>query len=221
MLRNLFNIAGLCVALLRIHHRMQTLRQKKKAVSRQRMLDTAKRLFIENGYSKTTMEEIAEQAGFGVATLYNYFKTKEGMFAAMAHDDMSELRALGEAALEGLPDDPAKGVLALLKTYLKVYEYISYAVMQDFIIQSKTNGPLQDISEWSINWQRDQVKVALDKAKTSGRLNPALDTGVMSHVLIDLFIRYNQRITDNRNDKNQFTELRKIINLVLEGWQTP
>ena len=33
----------------------------------------------------------------------------------MAHDDMSELRALGEAALEGLPDDPAKGVLALLK----------------------------------------------------------------------------------------------------------
>ena len=63
MLRNLFNIAGLCVALLRIHHRMQTLRQKKKAVSRQRMLDTAKRLFIDNGYSKTTMEEIAEQAG--------------------------------------------------------------------------------------------------------------------------------------------------------------
>ena len=221
MLRILFNIAVLSVALLRIHHRMQTLRQKKKAVSRQRMLDTAKRLFIENGYSRTTMEEIAEQAGFGVATLYNYFKTKEGMFAAMAHDDMSELKALGEAALKGLPGDPAKGVLALLKTYLKVYEYISYAVMQDFIIQSKTNGPLQDIAEWSINWQRDQVKVALDTAKTSGRLNPALDTGVMSYVLIDLFIRYNQRITDNRNDKNQFTELRKIINLVLEGWQTP
>ena len=221
MLRILFNIAVLSVALLRIHHRMQTLRQKKKAVSRQRMLDTAKRLFIENGYSRTTMEEIAEQAGFGVATLYNYFKTKEGMFAAMAHDDMSELRALGEATLEGLPDDPAKGVLALLKTYLKVYEYISYAVMQDFIIQSKTNGPLQDIAEWSINWQRDQVKVALDTAKTSGRLNPALDTGMMSYVLIDLFIRYNQRITDNRNDKNQFTERRKIINLVLEGWQTP
>ena len=65
------------------------------------------------------------------------------------------------------------------------------------------------------------MKVALDTAKTSGRLNPALDTGMMSYVLIDLFICYNQRITDNRNDKNQFTELRKIIALVLEGWQTP
>ena len=199
---------------------MQTLRQRKKAESRQNMLDTAKQLFIKNGYSKTTMEDIAEQAGFGVATLYNYFKTKEGMFAAMAHDDMSEIKAQGKTVLETLPDDPVKGVLALLKTYLKVYDYISYAVMQEFIIQIKTNGPLHDISEWSINWQRDQMKVVLDTAKASGRLNSALDTGLMSYVLIDLFIRYNQRISNDRNDKHQFSELRKIINLVLEGWQS-
>ena len=199
---------------------MQTLRQRKKAESRQNMLDTAKQLFIKNGYSKTTMEDIAEQAGFGVATLYNYFKTKEGMFAAMAHDDMSEIKAQGKTVLENLPDDPVKGVLALLKTYLKVYDYISYAVMQEFIIQIKTNGPLHDISEWSINWQRDQMKVVLDTAKASGRLNSALDTGLMSYVLIDLFIRYNQRISNDRNDKHQFSELRKIINLVLEGWQS-
>ena len=93
------------------------------------MLDTAKRLFIENGYSKTNMEDIAEQAGFGVATVYNYFKTKEGMFAAMGRDDMSEIRALGEEALADLPDDPVEAVLALLKVYLKVFDYISYACL--------------------------------------------------------------------------------------------
>ena len=183
------------------------------------MLDTAKRLFIENGYSKTNMEDIAEQAGFGVATVYNYFKTKEGMFAAMGRDDMSEIRALGEAALADLPDDPVEGVLALLKVYLKVFDYISYAVMQEFIIQSKTSGPLHDESERAIGWQRDQVKIALDTAKTSGRLDSALDTSLMSYVIIDLFIRYTQRISNNRNNKHQFSELRKIINLVLGGWQ--
>lgn len=184
------------------------------------MLDAAKQLFIKNGYSKTTMEDIADQAGFGVATLYNYFKTKEGMFAAMAHDDMSEIKAQGETVLGDMPDDPINGVLALLKTYLKVYDYISYAVMQEFIIQIKTSGPLHDISEWSLNWQRNQVKAVLDTAKASGRLNSALDTELMSYVLIDLFIRYNQRISSNRNDKHQFSELRKIMNLVLESWQS-
>ena len=183
------------------------------------MLDTAKRLFIENGYSKTTMEDIAEQAGFGVATLYNYFKTKEGMFAAMGHDDMSELKTLGEAALEDLPDDPVEGVLALLKIYLKVFDYISYAVMQEFIIQSKTKGPLQDVEEWVITWQRNQVKVVLDTAKTSGRLDSGLDTSLMSYVVTDLFIQHTQRISNNRNNNHQFSKLRKIINLVLGGWQ--
>ena len=184
------------------------------------MLDTAKRLFIENGYSKTNMEDIAEQAGFGVATLYNYFKTKEGMFAVMGHDDMSELKTLGEAALADLPDDPVEGVLALLKIYLKVFDYISYAVMQEFIIQSKTSGPLHDESERVMTWQRDQVKVVLDTAKTSGRLESGLDTSLMSYVVIDLFIRYTQRISNNRKNKHQFSELRKIINLVLGGWQS-
>ena len=198
---------------------MQTLRHRKKAENRQHMLDTAKRLFIENGYSKTNMEDIAEQAGFGVATVYNYFKTKEGMFAAMGRDDMSEIRALGEAALADLPDDAVEGVLALLKVYLKVFDYISYAVMQEFIIQSKTSGPLYDEAERAITWQRDQVKIALDTAKASERLDSGLDTSLMSYVIIDLFIRYTQRISNNRNNKHRFSELRKIINLVLRGWQ--
>ena len=141
------------------------------------------------------------------------------MFAAMGREDMSELRTLGEAALADLPDDPVEGVLALLKVYLKVFDYISYAVMQEFIIQSKTSGPLYDEAERAITWQRDQVKIALDTAKASGRLDSGLDTSLMSYVVIDLFIRYTQRISNNRNNKHRFSELRKIINLVLRGWQ--
>ena len=53
----------------------------------------------------------------------------------------------------------------MLKIYLKVFDYISYAVMQEFIIQSKTKGPLQDVEEWVITWQRNQVKVVLDLQK--------------------------------------------------------
>ena len=44
------------------------------------MLDAARQLFIEHGYAKTTMDEIAEKAEFGVATVYTYFKSKEGVF---------------------------------------------------------------------------------------------------------------------------------------------
>jgi len=47
------------------------------------ILDIAKELFITKGFSQTSMSEIAKQLGGSKATLYNYFSSKEDIFAAV------------------------------------------------------------------------------------------------------------------------------------------
>jgi TetR/AcrR family transcriptional regulator, regulator of autoinduction and epiphytic fitness len=44
--------------------------------TRRRMLDSARELFISDGYAATTMERIADTAGVAVQTLYYTFRTK-------------------------------------------------------------------------------------------------------------------------------------------------
>jgi TetR/AcrR family transcriptional regulator of autoinduction and epiphytic fitness len=44
--------------------------------TRQRMLDSARELFISDGYAATTMERIADHAAVAVQTLYYTFRTK-------------------------------------------------------------------------------------------------------------------------------------------------
>ncbi|MFZ1283261.1 MAG: helix-turn-helix domain-containing protein, partial [Propionicimonas sp.] len=44
--------------------------------TRRRMLETARELFIIDGYAATTMERIADRAGVAVQTLYYTFRTK-------------------------------------------------------------------------------------------------------------------------------------------------
>lgn len=44
---------------------------------RRQMLDAAKKLFMETGFEKTTMQKIADEAGVGVATVFRYFPKKE------------------------------------------------------------------------------------------------------------------------------------------------
>lgn len=44
--------------------------------TRRRMLDSARELFITDGYAATTMERIADDAGVAVQTLYYTFRTK-------------------------------------------------------------------------------------------------------------------------------------------------
>ena len=148
-----------------------SLRVKKKAESRQKMLDAAKALFIENGYSRTNMEEIAEQAGFGVATLYNYFKTKEGVFATMAREDMGILKQRGEDTLSKRNSDPVAAVYDLLQVYNRVFEFISNGVMQEFQDQAKTSGPLHEVSAWVHDWQHNQVTRALCFCQSQGTIS--------------------------------------------------
>lgn len=198
---------------------MTGLRQRKKAESRQKMLDAAKRLFIEHGYSRTTMDEIADKAGFGVATLYNYFRTKEGVFATMARDDMALLERAGEEVLGRLPEDPVDAVYELLKVYNRVYEFISYSVMHEFLFyQSKGSGPLHEVSRWVLGWQHDQVARALQQCQQRGSVTDELDRELAAKVVVDLQIRHNQRVQDPSSEAGDLRYLNLSVALILKGW---
>lgn len=54
----------------------------KDPAKRAAILDAAKRLFIRQGYGKSSMSAIAAEAGVSKLTLYSHFADKEALFAA-------------------------------------------------------------------------------------------------------------------------------------------
>jgi AcrR family transcriptional regulator len=58
------------------------LRERKKAETRRRLLTEALRLFIEQGYEATTLEEIAAAANVSARTLLRYFGSKADLVYA-------------------------------------------------------------------------------------------------------------------------------------------
>ncbi len=53
---------------------------------RARLLTTAARRFAERGLAGTNIDDIAIGAGFGKGTIYNYFPSKEALFAAVVEE---------------------------------------------------------------------------------------------------------------------------------------
>ncbi|MGA0602922.1 TetR/AcrR family transcriptional regulator [Caulobacter sp. KR2-114] len=53
---------------------------------RQAILDTAKDIFLKEGYAAASMSAIAARVGGSKGTLYNYFRSKEELFAAFMRD---------------------------------------------------------------------------------------------------------------------------------------
>ena len=53
---------------------------KEPEVRKQEILDTALKLFGENGYEKTSMTDIAKAIGVAQGLCYRYFPSKEALF---------------------------------------------------------------------------------------------------------------------------------------------
>ncbi len=63
-------------------------RQRKKTATRDRIRANALRLFREQGYDATTVEQIAAAAGVSHMTFFRYFPTKEDAALSDAYDPM-------------------------------------------------------------------------------------------------------------------------------------
>src|SRR5437764_6438476 len=74
----------------------------KGAQTRERLLDTALRLFVENGYEATTMRDIAAATDSSLGLTYRYFARKEDLVMALYIRLTDEL----EKDVRELPSSP-------------------------------------------------------------------------------------------------------------------
>lgn len=199
---------------------MSSLRAKQKVARREQILEAARALFVEYGYSKTNMDAIADAAVVGVATIYTYFDSKEGVLAALFRQDMNEVGVEAEQVLKCLPEDPAEGIIALLDTYEKALRFVSYKFMIEFIIQAKAKGPVQDAATWSHDWQVEQIQRALEIGQNAGTVSSNLDVGVAAMIVIDIHYQHLNRIAGERYTRaTGHRDLEKSIRTLFANWR--
>lgn len=66
------------------------IREENKKYYREKILKASREIFSLQGYENTTIEQIAENGGIGLGTVYNYFKSKEELFVLSMADDIAE-----------------------------------------------------------------------------------------------------------------------------------
>ncbi len=91
-------------------------KNKSKEHTRERIINSAKKLFAEQGYQKTTIVDISRRAGLSEAALYEYFQGKEALLLMIPDLWVSELVRDLDEQLFGV-----KGAVNKLRKYLWWY----------------------------------------------------------------------------------------------------
>ena len=99
---------------------MLSKRQEEQRNLRKRtILDGALTVFKIHGIEKTTMDEIAHKSGFGKATLYYYFTSKDEVFIAIMEDGWKKLwEGIESRIVEEL--NPRKKFMGIIKKMAQI-----------------------------------------------------------------------------------------------------
>jgi len=98
----------------------ESAREGARGAFRGAIVSAAERVFARSGFYETKMTEIAREAGVGVGTLYNYFKSKEVIFAEIVVDRQAEFDRTVQAAATS--DDPIERLQQIVQSCLSYLE---------------------------------------------------------------------------------------------------
>lgn len=73
-------------------------RERNKAANRLTILDAAREVFGELGYEAATVRDIIRRTGLSVGAFYNYYRSKEEVYEALADDGARRFQPLLRAA---------------------------------------------------------------------------------------------------------------------------
>lgn len=79
-------------------------REQTKQANRQAILDAAREVFAEMGYDTATVRDIIRRTDLSVGAFYNYFRSREEVFEALADDGARRFRPILRACWEEARD---------------------------------------------------------------------------------------------------------------------
>lgn len=144
----------------------------KKDFMKQKIIDTAKEVFMRFGFRKTSVEMISKKLGITKSSLYYYFRNKEEIFKEIIEQEARKMIDKIDKALEGIEDpvlkmkkyflirmelflDIAKKFRSFSTEYLKEHNFIEKIRKRYDIYETKK---IKEILEYGVKFGKFSIE---------------------------------------------------------------
>jgi AcrR family transcriptional regulator len=144
---------------------------------RKKIIQEASLLFMEKGFSGTTMDDIAGRLGVTKASIYQYYKSKVDLFAAAAEFQRQELAGILERSFAG--GNLMEGA-GLLFDSLLAYMRKSMEVYNDVMAVAVHNDSLRAILLEDRNGDLAVIEQFINEQKKKGLIHSSIDSRILA-----------------------------------------
>lgn len=166
------------------------LRKRQKELARKAVLTAAISLFSKNGYEKTTMQAIADQAGVSIATVSRHFGRKIKILAALLQRDLEEIFAVSDDIVESPRGSLEEVMTELLTTNIELLDKPSKKSVSGSLPWLGVKSGIKeidDITSWADDHVQKQIMRLLLYYQNIGRLRDDIPLDDLAAVVFSVF----------------------------------
>jgi len=163
--------------------------ERRRAMTRQHLLDAAAVVFARHGFHGATLDEVASTAGFTKGAVYSNFKNKDDLFLALLDDRVTRQLAVVSDVLEGGPHEA-------VQQFPRIRELLGADVFWDddfatlyleFVLYARRHPEAQAKLAASARRSRALVRQVIDEELSALGTAPAYDTEHLAEISLALF----------------------------------
>lgn len=191
----------------------------KKQVKREEIISAAKKLIIEKGYRKTSVEDITNEVGIAKGSFYTYFKSKDFLMETL----LTEKAEIHREFMDKLIDN-SKTLCEALEQYFKYYlimptldiEFVLVMVKMMRSIDSVGKGIIEKLETDKRNRKNEFISI-MKKYIEEIDIQDEKDFdryGLLVFGMINTFYLNNFMPSENRFTEFEYEEMREKISKV-------
>jgi TetR/AcrR family transcriptional regulator, repressor for uid operon len=185
---------------------------------RARILDAAERSFCRSGFHRTTMQDVAVEAGMSPGNLYRYFPSKDALVAGLCERDRlnlgREFSELGTTA-----GDFLAAFRALGRKHFDESNTAKAKLCLEIWAEATRNPAIAALQAEFDNTLVEQLAAAFERAKESGFVHPSVNARAVASIISKLgdglFVR--RAVSADFDPDREVAEVFAVIASLLQG----
>jgi AcrR family transcriptional regulator len=163
--------------------------ERRRAMTRQHLLDAAAIVFARNGFHGSTLDEVAATAGFSKGAVYSNFKSKDDLFLALLDDRIDRQFAVVSEILETGSHDKAEQFPRIREIFRSDMFWSDdfLTLWLEFVLYARRNPDAQAKLAASVQRSRAQVQELIEHEYAVSGGSPDYPTRDLAEISLALF----------------------------------
>jgi AcrR family transcriptional regulator len=162
--------------------------ERRRAMTRQHLLDAAAVVFARDGFHVATLDEVAAAAGFSKGAVYSNFKNKEDLFLALFDERIDRQFAVVSEALDSGSQDVEQQFSRIRQVVrMSTWDNDFVTLWLEFVLYARRNPEIQEKLVASARRLRAHVQGLIDHEYDTAGVVPKIPTDDLAQIGLAVF----------------------------------